>query len=588
MREETAHRFRLIFVSGSGPRSLLISIDPRRPWMGRPLARWPGPRRHPGPLARSARAARGVALRAVRREPLDRVVRLELADGSALVAELVPHRANLVLLDAAGRVVAAARAPRSARERLSAGRAYAPPDPPPGARDPWSRDAAAWERLLREAAADEGGRDPLAEPAVGLGPEAAALVRRGPGDDPAALARRLRAALDDLAAGRRAPALALPPGSSAEPGPLLAAAEAGDPSCLERRLLPWAPGDGAPDAGAGDGNDGAVLVRLDDPAATAGLHHEALDRLEAFRRRERDLLAILADETRRAESAAGRARSDAETFRDPERHRRTAEALLAGLAAVRIEGTRATVPDPYDPDGPPRTAELKPGESPAQAAERLFAAQRRAERGRAAARARADERSAAAGRLHAAARAYAEGPGPDALGRVEAALRREGVPVGLPGAEGPAPRGRGPGPGGGAAASRGAGRRPPGIRILTSRDGLEILVGRTARDNHLLTFKVAGPEDLWFHALGVPGAHVVVRSGGRGPRGVPEATRREAAAAAAWFSEARGAERVDVQWTRRKYVRRPRGAAPGTVTLKKFETLRVRPGVPAEGGADGT
>jgi predicted ribosome quality control (RQC) complex YloA/Tae2 family protein len=51
---------------------------------------------------------------------------------------------------------------------------------------------------------------------------------------------------------------------------------------------------------------------------------------------------------------------------------------------------------------------------------------------------------------------------------------------------------------------------------------------------------------------------------------------------AAWFSEARSQSAVDVQWTRRKYVRRPRGAPPGTVVLKRFETVRVRPALPPE------
>jgi predicted ribosome quality control (RQC) complex YloA/Tae2 family protein len=60
----------------------------------------------------------------------------------------------------------------------------------------------------------------------------------------------------------------------------------------------------------------------------------------------------------------------------------------------------------------------------------------------------------------------------------------------------------------------------------------------------------------------------------------PKATLEEAAAVAAWFSEASGDEYVEVQWTRRKYVRKPRGAKPGTVILKKFQTIRVCPRLP--------
>src|SRR6185369_10556377 len=88
-------------------------------------------------------------------------------------------------------------------------------------------------------------------------------------------------------------------------------------------------------------------------------------------------------------------------------------------------------------------------------------------------------------------------------------------------------------------AARGEPPRVEGVRIVTSSDGLEILVGRTARDNDRLTFRLAGPEDFWLHADGVPGAHVVVRNPARAKR-LPERTLREAAALAAWYSDARG------------------------------------------------
>ena len=83
----------------------------------------------------------------------------------------------------------------------------------------------------------------------------------------------------------------------------------------------------------------------------------------------------------------------------------------------------------------------------------------------------------------------------------------------------------------------------------------------------------------------MPGAHVVVRNPDRLRRPSPEALMR-AARLAARFSDAGKEERADVQWTRRKYVRRLRGAPPGTVTVKRFETVRVRPGLP--GGAPGS
>ena len=82
------------------------------------------------------------------------------------------------------------------------------------------------------------------------------------------------------------------------------------------------------------------------------------------------------------------------------------------------------------------------------------------------------------------------------------------------------------------------------------------------------------------HALGVPGAHVVVRNPER-ERALPEATLRQAATLAAWFSDAREQTAADVQWTRRRFVRRARGRPPGTVLVKRAQTLRVVPREPA-------
>jgi predicted ribosome quality control (RQC) complex YloA/Tae2 family protein len=127
-----------------------------------------------------------------------------------------------------------------------------------------------------------------------------------------------------------------------------------------------------------------------------------------------------------------------------------------------------------------------------------------------------------------------------------------------------------------------AGKRPrlEGVRLFSTRDGHRALIGRNGRDNQRLTFKLSAPEDFWFHARGVSGAHVVVRNDERLARPSPGSL-EDAAAAAAWYSQARDQGWVDVQWTRRKYVRKARGAPPGTVVLKRFETVRVRPRAPA-------
>ncbi len=116
-----------------------------------------------------------------------------------------------------------------------------------------------------------------------------------------------------------------------------------------------------------------------------------------------------------------------------------------------------------------------------------------------------------------------------------------------------------------------------GPRRFAVEGGRLVLVGRTNRENDALTFKMAAPEDLWFHARGVPGAHVILKTDGKAP---PEGAIRQAAALAAFFSQAREEASVPVDYTLRKYVRKPQGAKPGLVTYTHGQTLRVSPAVP--------
>ncbi len=105
-----------------------------------------------------------------------------------------------------------------------------------------------------------------------------------------------------------------------------------------------------------------------------------------------------------------------------------------------------------------------------------------------------------------------------------------------------------------------------------------VLAGKTDEDNDYLSLKMAGPNDYWFHVRGMPGSHVILRekSGEEPDRSVL----KEAAAIAAWHSKARNGGITAVSCTQAKYVSKPRGAKPGTVTIKKESVLKVRPGIP--------
>ena len=110
-------------------------------------------------------------------------------------------------------------------------------------------------------------------------------------------------------------------------------------------------------------------------------------------------------------------------------------------------------------------------------------------------------------------------------------------------------------------------------------EGFQALVGKHARGNAHLTTRVASPHDLWLHARGVPGSHVVVRRAGR-TTDVPRAAVEAAARLAAWFSTARTQSVVPVTVTERKYVRPVKGGPPGLVRVDREEVVDVVPSAP--------
>ncbi len=117
-------------------------------------------------------------------------------------------------------------------------------------------------------------------------------------------------------------------------------------------------------------------------------------------------------------------------------------------------------------------------------------------------------------------------------------------------------------------------------RTYRSSGGLAIWVGRGAKSNDDLTFHHASPDDVWLHARDSAGAHVVLRWHEDGPP--PARDLEEAALLAAWHSRSRGSTVVPVDWTRRRYVRKPRGGAPGLVLLERSETIFARPSADVE------
>jgi hypothetical protein len=273
----------------------------------------------------------------------------------------------------------------------------------------------------------------------------------------------------------------------------------------------------------------------------AAWHLEARTRGLRFRRRRDAALAEGRRERKRLERLLGHLQRDLAGLPAPEDLRRSAEALLAFSGEAPPGVPEIEVPDPYAP-GTVRRVTIDPGLGVHASADRLFDRARRIEQ----ALVRVQRRSAET-------REALRG-----LGEREAACLAARSLSDL----GPAPR---------RPVEDLPGRSGP-RHYLTSR-GLSVLVGRGGRENQRLTFGVAGPEDLWLHARGVPGGHVILRD----PEGRAKPDDlREAAEIAAFFSAARGEGKVDVHVAARKHLRPARGAA-GRVRVGHSETLRVAP-----------
>ncbi len=96
-----------------------------------------------------------------------------------------------------------------------------------------------------------------------------------------------------------------------------------------------------------------------------------------------------------------------------------------------------------------------------------------------------------------------------------------------------------------------------------SSDGYHMYVGKNNFQNEDLTFKFATGNDWWFHAKGVPGSHVIVKT--EGVDDMPDATFEEAGRLAAYYSQSRGNEKVEIDYIQKKHIKKPKGGKPGFV-----------------------
>ena len=296
--------------------------------------------------------------------------------------------------------------------------------------------------------------------------------------------------------------------------------------------------------------------QFDSLSETLDHHYNALMNAQAFDASASAARTDLRKKISRQQELLKQLQADLASHSDAEQQKRLGDLLLANLSTARRSRDRVKLIDYFSPDGPLIEIELDEKVTLPQEAERRFALYSRSKR----AVKQINSRIVLAQRELAALRSQQES--------LEEAIARRDL------SEPPAL------PGGSKVLSvppavAGGSKRIPGVRRYVSSDGFEILVGRTSRDNDHLTFKVARPNDLWLHAADYGGSHVVVRNSTR--KDVPHRTIIEAAQLAAQFSQARKDPKVDVHYTQRKFVSKPRGSAPGLVRMTRFKNITVAP-----------
>jgi predicted ribosome quality control (RQC) complex YloA/Tae2 family protein len=562
----------LELLTARGPDTLLLTAEPAFPRLVCGVPR-PAKVRPLPPLAGVARQILpGARLAAVLHEGLDRLVRLRFEPalglgpaeatgaGGEIVLEAFGNQPNLLLLDAHGAILEAARhtLPSAGRPQLPGG-IYAPPTAAarPDPRLLGSPDAIA-QALEPQLAAGLAPAEGVYKRFSGISDLwAREVVARAADDTAPALARCLADLLYRLEADPADPRLLLD--------------DSGHPHAVSPVPLVHLP----------EGRQQAA-ASLADAVERVAARLNARQGLAAHQAAVRQLLRRL--ETRLRSRRAKLAEEAAE-FAEGDASQRMGEILVANQGAVPRGAAEVALPD-YAA-GPEATIRipLDPALSPGANAERLFQAARRARRGtlRVAARLAETDRDLA----HLAPLSPLALSGrPEDLDAVRRELTRlphllgphDRATLSPPGAESaigeaPAPAQK-PRP-----ARPAAGRRKsegPEPRRFVSSEGLPILVGRDNAGNDHLTLHIARSEDLWLHAEGFPGSHVVIRMQDR-TGGVPRQTLVEAAKLAAYYSQARSHGKVSVSYTLKKYVRKPRKSPPGLVTVTHEKTIVVKP-----------
>ncbi|MBQ8555357.1 MAG: NFACT family protein [Clostridia bacterium] len=293
-------------------------------------------------------------------------------------------------------------------------------------------------------------------------------------------------------------------------------------------------------------------AQLPCPTVSAALerYFGARDQADRLAQKSASMVKLLKNHVERCEKKLAQQEEDLSNAAKLEEYRLMGEIINANLWQLKKGQTEAVLPNFYDENGAMITIPLDIQLTPVQNAQRYFKKYQKARTTREMA---AEQRTATLAELD-----YLEGMlldvgkcvGESELEEIRAELQRTGY------------------------LKRSANRRQR--RALPkskpyhyrSADGVDILVGKNAAQNERLTGD-ARPNETWLHAKDMPGSHVIIKREGD----IPDATLADAATLAAWYSKGQHSSMVPVDYTLRRYVKKPGGSAPGMVIYTNQKTL---------------
>lgn len=531
----------LIIRAGGTNHRLLLCASPNNARCHLTMSSFSNPLEPPAMCMLMRKQITGARIQEIRQVEGDRIVYVdldavnELGDHvlRRLVLEIMGRHSNLLLLDENGRILEATRHvnPEMSRVRqIQPGMTYLPPP----AQDKLNPETLTEEKLYERLSAIPDARlsralaDTITGLSRGAAEELACRVLQPGETQPSDLKDACRRIADFL---KRLPSMA-------------------DPRVLVNEN--------------GEAEDVFPMIYLSRPTENQRPYKTLSEALEVYfgsrdarerlNQKSAAMVRMLKSQLERCQRKLAMQQEELASAERMEEYRRMGEAINANLYQLKKGMTEAELPDWNDPEGGTLTVPLDIRLTPSQNAQRYFKKYQKARSAREVAAQQRDKTLEETDYLEGMLLDVDKCVGESELEEIRQELVRTGYMK--------------------KNTNRRQQRQLPGSKPYRylSADGIEILVGKNAAQNDRITLG-AKPDETWLHAKDMPGSHVIICREGE----IPLTTMKQAALLAAWYSKGQRSSLVPVDYTLRRYVKKPSGAAPGKVIYTHQKTAYMTP-----------